>query len=96
MGARKVDMMAPGKTANVTGNFDLGTFFGDVKCVYWQETRLFNIGRGHYVACDECRTYLFVGSNLMSNWRQENRDVWQRNYDSINGYKEGRCRPVSY
>jgi len=72
----------------IRGNFDLGTFFGDVKCIHGHETRLFNIGRGHYVACDKCRSYVFVGSNLMSCWRQENKDIWQDNYESIKGYKE--------
>jgi len=76
------------KPESVLGNFCLGTFFGDVKCIQGHETRLFNIGRGHYVACDKCRSYIFVGSNLMSCWRQENKDVWQKNFDSIKGYKE--------
>ena len=52
------------------GNFVLGECFADVKCRHGHETRLFNIGRGHFVACDKCRTYIHVGSNLMSNWRQ--------------------------
>ena len=68
------------------GNFLMGNFFGDVKCRHGHKTRLFNIHRGHYVACDECRTYIFVGSNLMS-WRQENDDIWQANYDSVEGYE---------
>ncbi len=69
------------------GNFILGEFFGDIKCRHGHETRLFNIGRGHYVACDKCRTYIFVGANLMSCWRQESKDIWQANYDSMKGYK---------
>ena len=69
------------------GNFAIGDFFADVKCRFGHETRLFNLGRGHYVACDECRSYVFVGSNLMSCWRLENRDIWQKNRDSIKGYK---------
>ncbi len=68
-------------------NFDLGEFFGDVTCRYGHKTRLFNIDRGHYVACDTCRTYIFVGSNLFSCWRQENKDIWQKNFDSVKGYK---------
>ena len=68
------------------GNFLLGTFFGAVRCRHGHKTRLFNLGRGHYVACDECRTYIFVGSNLMS-WRQENKDIWEANYDSVEGYE---------
>jgi hypothetical protein len=69
------------------GNFILGDFFGDIKCRHGHETRMFNIGRGHYFACDKCRTYIFVGSNLISTWRQENKDIWQANYDSVEGYK---------
>jgi len=69
------------------GNFVLGEFFGDVKCIHGHETRLFNIGRGHFVACDTCRTYMHVGSNLMSSWRQENKAIWQRNDDSLKGYE---------
>jgi len=69
------------------GNFVLGECFADVKCRHGHETRLFNIGRGHFVACDRCRTYLHVGSNLMSTWRQESEAVWQRNNDSVEGYE---------
>ena len=69
------------------GNFVIGDSFADVRCRLSHKTRLFNIGRGHYVACDECRSYIFVGSNLMSGWRQENKDIWQSNYDSVKGYK---------
>jgi len=74
-------------SARCLGNFILGEFFGDVKCRHGHETRLFNIGRGHFVACDTCRTYIFVGSNLMSTWRQENEAVWKRNSESVEGYE---------
>jgi hypothetical protein len=57
------------------GNFVLGEFFGDVKCRHGHEARLFSIGRGHFVACDGCRTYVCVGSKLMSNWRQEDETI---------------------
>ena len=72
----------------IVGNFDLGECFCDVKCRFGHETRLFNIGRGHYVACDTCRTFVFVGSNLLSSWRLENEDVWKSNCQSIEGYEE--------
>lgn len=68
-------------------NFIIGGCFFDIKCRHGHETRLFNISRGHYIACDKCRTYIFVGSNLMSNWREENKDIWQANYESVEGYK---------
>jgi len=76
---------------NVAGNFDLGECFADVRCRHGHVSRLFNIGRGHYVACDTCRTFVFVGSNLMSSWREEQRGTWQRNRDSIEGYEEVRA-----
>ena len=40
-----------------SGNFIFGSWAGDVKYRYGHEVRLFNIGRGHWVACDQCRTY---------------------------------------
>jgi len=70
-----------------TGNFVIGDFFADVRCRFGHKTRLFNIHRGHYIACDECRSYIFVGSNLMSCWREENGKIWQKNSDSVKGYK---------
>jgi len=48
------------------GNCDLGECFCDVKCRHGHKTRLCNLGRGHNVACDTCRTYIFVGVNLVS------------------------------
>jgi len=69
------------------GNFIVGECFTDIKCRHGHKTRLFNIGRDHYVACDKCRTYIFVGANLMSSWRQENKDIWQDNYDSVKEYE---------
>jgi len=72
---------------DIRGNFDMGTFFGDVKCIHGHPVRLFNLHRHHIVACDECRTYINVGSNLMSNWRQENADIWEENRGSIEGYR---------
>jgi len=71
----------------VVGNFLTGDFFGDVECRHGHPVRLFNIGRGHFVACDSCRTFLHVGSNLMSNWREETEDIWRRNSQSISGYR---------
>jgi len=75
------------KPKSRAGNFNLGECFADITCVHGHATRLFNIGRGHYVACDTCRSFVFVGANLMSSWRQENRDVWEDNYGSVKGYR---------
>jgi len=71
----------------IRGNFYLGEFFGDVQCLFGHAVRLFNVGRCHYVACDTCRTYIFVGANLMSSWRRENEHIWQKNSESKKGYR---------
>ena len=69
------------------GNFVFGDFFADVTCRHGHKVRMFNISRGHYIACDECKTYIFVGSNLLRGWREETKDIWQANYDSVQGYE---------
>ena len=73
--------------SRVAGNFLMGDFFGDVRCRYGHPIRGFNIGRGHFVACDGCRTYTMVGSNLMSSWRQETEVIWRQNSESVAGYE---------
>ena len=73
--------------SNVAGNFRMGECFADVSCQHGHPVRLFNIGRGHFVACDICRTYTFVGSNLMSGWRSETENIWRRNSESVAGYE---------
>jgi hypothetical protein len=69
------------------GNFDMGDCFCNVRCVHGHEVRMFNIGRGHFVACDKCRTYIYVGGNLKSDWRQENKDIWEENLNRVLDYK---------
>lgn len=70
-----------------TGNFEMGESLVDVRCRYGHRTRLFNIGRGHFVACDVCRSYVFVGANLMSGWRQEDARLWHKNYSRVKRYR---------
>jgi len=60
-------------------DLDMGECFCEVQCRHGHETRLFNIGRAHFVACDRCRTYISVGGSLMGGKRQENEDTWRRN-----------------
>ena len=76
-----------GHPENAAGNFLLGESFCDVRCRHGHETRRFHIGRGHFIACDCCRTFLLVGSNLMGGWRDENVDIWRANSDSVEGYE---------
>lgn len=79
--------MSEHKTRGTVGNFLLGESFADITCCHGHETRLFNIGRDHFVACDNCRRFIHVGSNLMSNWRQESEAEWCRNKESVGGHK---------
>jgi hypothetical protein len=75
-----------GRTTPIIGNFDMGECFADVQCIRGHPTRLLNIGRDHFVACDTCRTCVHVGSNLMSGWRQENESIWRQNEKRLVGY----------
>ena len=70
----------------ILGNFDMGLCFCDVKCIHGHPVRMFNIGRGQYAACDTCKTYVFLGENLKSDWRQENKKLWEDNLKSVKGY----------
>ena len=76
------------KENRICSNFELGECLTEVKCKYGHEIRFFNISRGHYAACDKCRTFIFLGSNLISSWKQENEGIWQVNYNSVKDYKE--------
>ena len=84
-----VPRAAPRKSSSedTVGSFVLGECFCDVRCRRGHEIRLFNIGRGHFVACDRCRMFMFVGSNLMSGWRSESKDIWRANSKSVEGYE---------
>ena len=75
------------RSEDIRGNFAMGTWFGEVRCIRGHPVRLFNIGRGHWVACDKCRMYMFVGSNLMSSWRSETDSFWRANDESVWGYR---------
>jgi hypothetical protein len=71
----------------ILGNFDMGQCFCDVKCVHGHPVRMFNIGRGHYAACDSCKSYVFLGENLKSDWRQENKHIWDLNIIRVSKYR---------
>jgi hypothetical protein len=75
------------QSEEIRGNFVMGTCFGDVRCIHGHPVRLFNIRRGHGVACDKCRTYIFVGLNLMSSWRSETENTWRADDESVWGYR---------
>jgi hypothetical protein len=74
------------RISTIIGNFDMGECFAEVTCIHGHPTRLFNIGRDHYVACDTCKTVIAVGRNLTSSWKWENEAIWQRNSDKVQDY----------
>jgi hypothetical protein len=86
-GSRRALAARGSASESCTGNLLLGECFADIRCRHGHEVRLFNIGRDHFVACDSCRTYMHVGSNLMSNWRQEDETIWRANSNSVEGYE---------
>lgn len=54
-----------------------------------------NIGRNHWLVCDEHRTKWLVGSNLFSCWREEDETIWRQNWERLQPYREVEpVRPV--
>jgi len=46
-----------------------------------------NIGRGHWMVCDQCKITWFIGSNLFSSWRLESKETWIANSEHIKDYR---------
>jgi hypothetical protein len=53
-----------------------------------REGRCRNIGRDHWFACDLHRLKWLVGSNLFSNWREEDKEQWLENERVLSAYKK--------
>ena len=47
----------------------------------------FNVERDHYFYCLLCRCMWLRGSNLFSSWRDEDRDIWNRNATRFNSFE---------
>jgi len=47
-----------------------------------------NVGRDHYCCCDTCKTADWAGSNLFSNWRDEDPSDWELNKEILKGYRQ--------
>ncbi len=52
------------------------------------ENYYLNVGRAHWMVCDECRIKWLIGANLFSSWRTESRQIWQQNFEKMKDYKE--------
>lgn len=66
-------------------NFIIGLCWCDLSCSLKHKVRIVNIGRAHYGVCDKCKTYILLGSNLIS-WRDENPEIWKENQQLLRGY----------
>ncbi len=47
-----------------------------------------NLGRDHWAICSEHRTRWCFGSNLLSSWRNETEEDWQRNREKLADYQK--------
>ena len=52
------------------------------------ENYYLNLGRAHWMVCDECKIKWLVGENLFSSWRTEDRETWRQNFERLNRYRE--------
>jgi len=47
-----------------------------------------NLGRDHWMCCDQCKLKWYIGSNLFSTWFDETEEDWRRNFEIIKEYEE--------
>ena len=67
--------------------FDRDNYWGH--CRHPQHRNYYiNLGRAHWMVCDECKIKWFVGENLFSSWRGQTEHMWQRNWEHIKRYRE--------
>jgi hypothetical protein len=67
--------------------FDDDNYWGH--CQYQGHRNYYlNLGRAHWMVCDECKIKWFVGENLFSSWRSQTEDMWMRNWEHIKWYRE--------
>jgi len=52
------------------------------------ENYYLNVGRRHWMVCDKCKITWFIGANLFSSWRQQNKAIWRKNAEIIMEYTE--------
>lgn len=46
-----------------------------------------NVGRGHWIVCDRCQIRHWIGENLFSCWKDENRAIWKENVKLLLKYR---------
>ena len=66
--------------------FDDDHYFGHCS-VSEHDNFCLNIGRAHWMVCDECRIKWFIGENLFSSWRRQNQMIWNENSERLKEYE---------
>ena len=64
-------------------------FGGCPKC---GKATFLNVGRHHYLTCNEHKVYWYIGANIFSGWRDETEADWLRNQSILAGRRE--VRPI--
>jgi len=63
------------------------SFGGESVCFCGKSDGTINVGRAQFLICDACKTYWAWGSNMISSWREEPKEVWQENIKTLDGYR---------
>ena len=67
-------------------DYRLEHYFG-VCSVCGKDKPYCNIHRSHYFYCDEHKKMWSPGSNLFSDWREEDENIWEANSKKLEGYE---------
>jgi len=49
--------------------------------------RSFNIGRSNYFYCKKHKKCWCIGENIISDWRDENEEIWKANFKKFSKYE---------
>ena len=52
-----------------------------------RESLYMNINRDHYFYCEEDRVAWYIGSNIFSDWRDEDPSVWEFNRKRLSRFE---------
>jgi len=64
--------------------FTVTDYFGG--CPECGRTTYLNVGRNQFITCDEHKVGDYIGGNMLSSWREENEEIWERNRKLLNTY----------
>jgi hypothetical protein len=59
-------------------------YFGGCPVCHEEPSRYCNVGRTHFMLCEQDKVAWEVGENLFSSWRYETQDDWDRNVAMLN------------